>query len=669
MKKNIYLIDLTHESPLGLGSDMMPIQLGLIASYCLKEHGDKVDIKIVKFISELDEMLRSFPPFIVASSNYLWNIDLSYKVVSSIKKSYPDAITVFGGPNYPVEKERQVEWLKSHPNVDFYIYGDGEEPFSALTGFLLKDPDITRAKKALLPSCHSLIDGKAYFAPTAGRIEDLTAIPSPYTTGLMDKFFEHKLIPMVQSNRGCPFTCTFCVEGGPYYSKVCKASLERKKSEIDYIASKVKYTNTLRITDSNFGMFPEDVDLCTYIGDMQKRIGYPAYLGCSAGKNAKDRILKCNELVGGAMRLTASVQSLDPVVIKNIKRENISLKTIMDLSDQVSDTDTHSYSEIILALPGATLESEISSIKGLMDAGISNITQHQLSIIYGTEIGSLESIKKYGIKTMFRPAQRCVGHYSFNSEKFDSIETEEIAVSTNTLSFKDYLAARRMYLTVGLFYNDRIFGEIHALLRLLRLSTWEWMSLIHGNIDGSDKDIKALYDGFMRETEGELWRSREELIKDVSANLDRYASGEAGGNLIYKYRSRALVHYFDKLHKIAFTYLKEFLKSKGLECGSIVKDIEDFSLFQKSNILDMDFQIVHTFDHDVLKMIKDHSFYRASAGLDDIRRKTRMRIAHTGEQKDIMKRQLEFYGRDQGGLTMLISRFPIKRFYRKAEIV
>jgi len=206
--------------------------------------------------------------------------------------------------------------------------------------------------------------------------------------GLMDKFFDCKLVPAIQTNRGCPFTCTFCTEGGRYYTKVFKTSHERKIAEVEYIAERIQHTKTLRITDSNLGMFEEDVKFFEYLGELQSRTGFPEYISCSAGKNKKERILKCNELVKGAMRLTASIQSLDDNVLEKIQRKNISINDIMVLSDQVSDTDTHSYSELILALPGDSLEAEEKSFAGLMKAGISNITQHQLSMIYGTELAS-----------------------------------------------------------------------------------------------------------------------------------------------------------------------------------------------------------------------------------------------------------------------------------------
>ena len=666
MKKNIYLIDLTHETSAGLGSDMMPLQLGLIGAYCLKQHPDKQNIEIMKFTHELDKVIKENPPFILAASNYLWNIDLSYQMICKVKEKYPETIVVIGGPNYPDVYEEQVEFIKNFPQIDFFIYKDGEIPFSRLVGKLLENPDTEMVKKERINSVHTIVKGEPYFGELEPRLTDLTVIPSPYTMGLMDKFFDMKLLPAIQTNRGCPFLCTFCTEGGRYYTKVYKTSFERKKEEIDYINKMVKTTKTLRITDSNLGMFKEDVEFFKYMAKLQEQTGYPEYIICSAGKNMKERILDCNKLVKGAMRLTASVQSLDDEVLKRIKRTNISLDDIMMLSDQVSDTDTHSYSEIILALPGDTLDSEKQSFAGLMKAGISNITQHQLSLIYGTELASRESIDKYQLKTMYRPVQRCVGKYQFNKKDFHAIEIEAIAVANNTLPYEDYLESRKLFLTTGLYYNDRIFGEVHALLRLLNLNTWDWIEILHKNISKFPECIQDIYTNFIRETENEVWESPEELREYVTKNLDNYISGKIGGNLIYKSRGKAIVEHFKELHQVAFQYLRELLKKERIHYQQLVDDLEIYSLRQKSDLFDTKVKYVEEFEFDLVKIIKDASFAR-EAKPQDIQYKTKVLFAHSDQQKASIDQQLEFYGHNERGMMKIMSHFPIKRFYRNTE--
>src|SRR3972149_4639162 len=72
-----------------------------------------------------------------------------------------------------------------------------------------------------------------------GSALSLNDIPSPYLTGLFDKFFKHAGIPLIETNRGCPFTCTFCQQGGEYYTKVVHFDVSRVREEIMYIADRI----------------------------------------------------------------------------------------------------------------------------------------------------------------------------------------------------------------------------------------------------------------------------------------------------------------------------------------------------------------------------------------------------------------------------------------------
>lgn len=662
----IYLLDLTHKSELGLSSETIPLQLGLIAAYCIKEHGDRVEIQIFKSVEEFAENFEQRQPQVIASSNYLWNLNLGYRFVQLAKSENPDIMTVFGGPNYPDVADEQIDWLKQYPDIDIHVYKDGEVPFARLIRHLLQGSDKTAIQRMKLPSCHSLVNGEPFLGTLEPRLQDLTVIPSPYTEGLLDKFFDQRLVPTIQTNRGCPFKCTFCTEGGDYYNKVYRTSLERKIAEVDYIVAKTRHTKVLRITDSNFGMYREDVDFCKYLNGVQQRTGYPEYVACTTGKNQKERIMTCNELLNGAIRLTASVQSMDQGVLVAIKRSNISTDDFIKLSDQVSDTDTYSYSEIILALPHDSLATERKSIHELIDIGINNITQHQLALIYGTELSSRESRVRYQMRSGFRPVQRSVGLYSWRGRRIPVADIEEICISTNTLSFEDYLETRRLYLTTGLFYNDRIFGEINAFLRILKIPTSRWFERIHKSI-GTVPELAKMYDEFTEDTKRELWDNPKQLSDDVHAAIEDYASGKLGGNIIYKYRSQALFTVFSAIQTMAFRVLREFMAEQKIDVENFIIDMERFARLQRGNLLNLNIDQTETFSFDILKMIREVTWARSGGTLAEISYPTTLRFRHSGNQKQMIKRQLDFYGNSPGGLTMLMARFPIKKFYRTIE--
>ena len=119
--------------------------------------------------------------------------------------------------------------------------------------------------------------------------KDLDEIPSPYLNGTLDKFFDGKLTPFIETNRGCPFTCSFCHTGANYYHKLNKFSQERVKEEIEYIGKRCKELNitNLHMADVNFGMYPQDKLVCEFLLDSKKKYNWPLQIMATTGKNSK----------------------------------------------------------------------------------------------------------------------------------------------------------------------------------------------------------------------------------------------------------------------------------------------------------------------------------------------------------------------------------------------
>ena len=222
------------------------------------------------------------------------------------KKKSPKTVVVFGGPNYPVVEKEQISLLKSKNLIDFYIVKEGEIPFVNLVKELVSNNfDIEKVKKLKLQSVHSILqNGEAILTEPAERIKHLSEIPSPYLDGRLDEFFDGKLMPLIQTNRGCPFTCTFCVEGVGYYNKINKYCHDKISKELDYIGKKMKSIrekggrNDLFIADSNFGMYKEDIEVAKELAKTQKNYGWPNYINVATGKNVKHRILETSKIIG-----------------------------------------------------------------------------------------------------------------------------------------------------------------------------------------------------------------------------------------------------------------------------------------------------------------------------------------------------------------------------------
>jgi radical SAM superfamily enzyme YgiQ (UPF0313 family) len=240
----VYLGDLTHDT-IGLATEVFPLNIGLVASYAHKEFSQQLELRLFKSIEKLHNAIIHSPPDVLALSNYPWchNIDLA--TFEIMKRSRPETIRVMGGPNFPHRTDLQKEYLLKRPLIDTHIYLDGEVPFANLIAVILRCKSLGEARKTIKESkiagcVHLDMSQRLTFEAEAVRITDLDEIPSPYLEGFMDDFFDGRLSPMIQTNRGCPFSCTFCADGTPQVSKVNKFGVERVKQEISYISQRVK---------------------------------------------------------------------------------------------------------------------------------------------------------------------------------------------------------------------------------------------------------------------------------------------------------------------------------------------------------------------------------------------------------------------------------------------
>ena len=272
----VYLCDLTHETVI-LVSDTIPVNIGYVGAYAKKIHSDLIDLSFFKYPKIAIEAIKENPPDVIALSNYSWNSLLSENVAKIAKSVNPKVITVQGGPNFPHSNEQQLEFLKSRPYTNFHIELEGEASFANLIDRILK---YRNGEQDLFDSA---IDGCVFINPNnksdlikgskPPRIKFLNDIPSPYLNGMLDVFFDGKLSPFIETNRGCPFKCSFCHTGNDYFQKIHMFSIDRIRMELEYIAKRAsKQKNTiLHLADVNFGMFPRDRDICKTLVEMQKK--------------------------------------------------------------------------------------------------------------------------------------------------------------------------------------------------------------------------------------------------------------------------------------------------------------------------------------------------------------------------------------------------------------
>lgn len=668
----VAVCDLTHTAQT-ISSEFMPYAQGCIATYLKAHCAHPVEVEVFKFMEELEDKIKTDCPDIIGFSFYMWNSDLSLKVAKIIKQKHPNIITVFGGPNFSVEIEKQKEWLQMNRQADFFIPFEGEIAFCNLvTSIIENNKDLDKVRRSGIKSTCSY-DGESFFIyPLEERIKNLEEIPSPYLEGYFDKFFDTPLWFMYETNRGCGFKCSFCNQAYSYFNRTSFKDINTIKAEFQYMAKNHRKNSMVYMADSNFLMFPRDLEICNILKETMNEYNFPTFVGCTTGKNKKENVLKGAHLLSGKITIAASVQSLDQEVLKNIDRTNISHEELVSLARDVKNTDGISYSELIACLPGDTLKSYFESMRKLVESEISMIKLHVLILVEGAPLNVTEQRKKYGFRAMFRPVTKSFGYYEFLGSKFTSIEFEEVVIETNALPYSDYLLCRKLNLVIHSFYNDFLFEEVHKILKIFDIPVWDWLYSIYNSLDTLENNsIKNFYEDYIAEVKDELWASREELINDLNYYMEEFLSAKRGNNITFKYKALLLKErkYLRDAFELGFSQMKKILRENNIDVGQyhdFFAQLKQFCILRKQDIFSIDRDTKQTFDYDFSRLNKSEV---SSEIFSKIEKEYIIEVFHSDHQKEFIEEYFKNRSRDKiWDFTTLMNRVPAKTMYRDVTV-
>lgn len=677
MKKIIYFADLTHTGR-GIHASTFPLGMACVASYAKKELGEEFVIKVFKFPDDLCKAIIEEPPNFLCMSNYSWNFELGYKICQLAKERSFHPITVFGGPNFPESPTERLQFLKQRTAIDFYIYNEGEIGFVELIERLQQhnyNINTLKQNKEEITNCSYLYKNSSEEQLIQGpfkRILDLNCIPSPYLTGIMDPFFDMPLTPMIETTRGCPFTCAFCADGVLSKSKVVRFDRERTQQELDYIVARIKNIDELIITDLNFGMYKEDVYIAEYIAKIKKKHNWPINIGASTGKNNKEQVLQVIKILEGSLVTGAAIQSSDPGVLKNIKRNNISLEAYRGFLEYSNTfmNDAVAFTEIILALPGDTKEKHFSSLQYGIDNGAKIVRMYQAMLLTGTAMASDEMRKGFQYLTKFRIIPGGVGIYHFDNKAFYAAEVEEIIVGNKDMPFEDYVSCRVMDLFIETYFNNFLFNEVFAALKGEGISSFDCLRYLADHPLLYTPGMKEILDKFIFATSKDLYSSYEDATNSVSnlETIQQYISGELGINELLVYRAE-LYDRLEEISNVLLEVVKNILQEKKLWnnlAENYFKEVILFIICQKKRVYDFDSVIKQGFHYD-FKTLQKLNFEINPRIVEPNTCQFNFKFYHNNQQKTHIKNALRLYIDTPSGIGRLLQRSNLKKMYRQFD--
>ncbi|MCB2189407.1 MAG: cobalamin-dependent protein [Deltaproteobacteria bacterium] len=506
----VALADFSYFNQFTQNTSFTPLNIGYLAAYLQKIFGPTVDIRLYRLPNKFQSDMLDFKPNIVGFSLYAWNADLVRVAVDYTRKNLGnECVIVLGGPSIDLDPSEQLKIFNKYPSVDALACGEGE----------LALADIVRNVLATGRAVGtSPMDGIIYHKKgeiVAGNprnyLSDLTDLPSPYLTGLLDSFLDGPYRPTLQTSRGCPYTCKYC-SSGKYSLKLRSFPLEQIIQEIDLICDRYadRPLASMFIVDENFGRFEQDAYISEYIAKKNAESGYPRSLYYYTDKRFSETTKKVLLATGklNSIGLTLALQSENEDTLTAVGRRNVSESVIQTAVDWASENNIQITTELIFGLPLETKSSFAQQLQKAVDRGFDFVLCHNLFLLPGMELNREEMRQKYGMQTKHRIVGPNYGEYF---GKF-VVESEEVVVENSTFNFDDYMIIRWLNFFFYTVYSLGFFKSYFNGLKDMGLSLVSVFERLHTLTTATaDSACKAFFTGMEEDFRQELHSSREEL--------------------------------------------------------------------------------------------------------------------------------------------------------------
>ncbi len=446
-KKNVYMVQVDHLYGNKEKSVYLPYAAGLLAAYAWADEAIKTDYSLAGFIfwrEDIEKAVSSLDaPFLVGFSCYIWNTEYNKAFAKKLKEKFPDCIVVFGGHNVP----GSISMLEQFPFIDILIHGEGEEAFKLLL-IALKGNETFSGIPGI--SCRNQ---SKEIVSNPSVITTSIDFPSPYLEGIFEPLMRDSnfnFCAIIETNRGCPNHCSYC-DWGSLGCKLRQFPMERIRKEIEWMSKhKIEY---FWCADSSFGIFKRDHTIIDWLIDVKAKTGYPKVFKVNyAEKHEKDVYEICYKLNKANMNkgATLSFQSLNPTVLKNIGRTNITMERFAEMMALYNDANIATYAELILGLPGETYDSFCHGITALLEAGQHNaLNVHALVLLVNSQLGDPENIKKFGIKTVKTEFSQF--HCEYTADEIP--EFYDLVVATDTMDSHMWVRATMFFIYIQTFHQ------------------------------------------------------------------------------------------------------------------------------------------------------------------------------------------------------------------------
>ena len=294
----------------------------------LRPRASLLEFDINQPVAKIAEALLAENPKILGLGVYIWNVTPTTELVSTLKQLRPDLTIILGGPEVSYECDRQSIVRQA----DYVITGEAD----------LKLTEV----------CRRLLAGeKPPGKIIPAELPDLAQLASPYEY-YTDRDVAHRII-YVEASRGCPFTCEFCLSSLdipvrqfplPALLKNLEELLHRGVRQFKFVDRTFNLNLATSKTLLQFFLDRYTPGLFVHFEMIPDRL--PEAL--------REVIAK---FPPGSLQFEVGIQTFNPEVSKLISRRQDYDRLADNFRFLREHTGVHVHADLIVGLPGESLES------------------------------------------------------------------------------------------------------------------------------------------------------------------------------------------------------------------------------------------------------------------------------------------------------------------------
>ena len=307
--------------------------------------------------TDVVEAILAANPLIVGMGIYIWNVAPATQVVAELKRLRPDVIVILGGPEVSFETDQQEICRVA----DYVITGEGDLTFGEL--------------------CRNLLDGNR---PTTrivpADLPDFSRMKLPYDF-YDDRDLAQRVV-YVEASRGCPFSCEFCL-----------SSLDVPVRNVplpDFLAAMGKLLDRglrrFKFVDRTFNLNLQTSRAILEFFWERYEPGMFLHFEMIPDRLPDGLRELIRKFPPGALQFEVGIQSFNPEVCGRISRRQDIRKAEENLRFLRDQTGVHVHVDLIVGLPGETVESFAAGFDRLVALRPQEIQVGLLKRLRGTPI-------------------------------------------------------------------------------------------------------------------------------------------------------------------------------------------------------------------------------------------------------------------------------------------